>query len=182
MHGTASRWLTLNRMKILATTDGSQHATTAMISAARLLHEANRTMHVLCVAPELVFDAHTGSGESRKRRAERYKHEASQDAERIVRRAEATLRAEGVEVTELTAFGSPADEIIRRSSDYDLLVMGAHGRDERKQPGLGPVSSRIVQNASSSVLVGRDLTNDTNYRLLVALDGSTASFDALRAV
>jgi nucleotide-binding universal stress UspA family protein len=60
--------------------------------------------------------------------------------------------------------------------------MGAHGRDERRQPGLGPVSSRIVQNARSSVLVGRDLANDSNFRLLVALDGSTASFDALRAV
>jgi nucleotide-binding universal stress UspA family protein len=154
-----------------------------MTTAARLLHKNNRKMDVLCVAPELVLDADAGgSPEKRRRRAERYRHEAAQDGERIVARAERLLRGEGVEVSRVVAFGSPADEILQRTSDYDLLVIGAHGRDERKQPGLGPVSSRIVQNARCSVLVGRELANDANYRVLVAIDGSTASFDALASL
>ena len=79
-------------------------------------------------------------------------------------------------------FGSPADEILSLASDYDLVVVGAHGKYERKQPGLGPVSNRVVQSARTSVIVGRDLLNETNYRVLVALDGSDASFNALRGL
>lgn len=170
-------------MNILATTDGSAQAMTAMITASRLLGRRNLKMDVLCVAPELVLDSHAGgSAETRKRRAQRYKHEAAQDSERITSSAQKALRKEGVEANPLIAFGSPAEEVLQRASDYDLVVVGAHGRDERKQPGLGPVSSRVVQNARTSVLVGRDLANDANYRVLVALDGSAASLDALASL
>jgi nucleotide-binding universal stress UspA family protein len=82
----------------------------------------------------------------------------------------------------LVEVGSPADEIIRRALDYDAVVVGAYGKYERRQPGLGPTSSLVVQNAQRTVLVGREVSNEGTYRVLVALDGSDASFAALAAL
>src|SRR5262249_8101067 len=100
----------------------------------------------------------------------------------IVSKAQKIWHRQGLNAKTFVESGSPADEIIRRALDYDVVVVGAYGKYERKQPGLGPTSSLIVQNAPRTVIVGRELSNENNYRVLVALDGSDASFDGLPAL
>jgi nucleotide-binding universal stress UspA family protein len=170
-------------MKVLLTTDGSQHAMTALVSASRLLSRRDLQIDVLCVAPELVLEPAPGEASlGRSRIRESYTQRLTVESKQIVLQAEEALRREGIKTTPLFEFGSPADEILKLASDYDLVVVGAHGKYERKQPGLGPVSSRVIQSARSTVMVGRDLVNEANYRALVALDTSDASFNALRAL
>jgi nucleotide-binding universal stress UspA family protein len=170
-------------MKVLMATDGSQHAVTAMLSSSRMLNQRDLKIHTLFVAPELVLEPASGeSAASRLRIRDGYAKRVWEEGERILSRAQQVLAGEGLRAGRLVEAGSPADEILKVSSDYDLLVVGAHGKYERKQPGLGPVSSRIVQNARTTVIVGRELSNETNYRVLVALDGSDASFEALRSL
>jgi nucleotide-binding universal stress UspA family protein len=168
-------------MKVLFATDGSQHAATAMISASRLLNKKDLENDLLCVAPELVL-AGGERAAGRRRIRDSYGTRIREGSDRILAKMQQVLDGEGLRAKRLVEVGSPADEILKLASDYDLVVVGAHGKHERKQPGLGPVSSRIVQNARTSVIVGRDLSNETNYRVLVALDGSEASFAALRAL
>jgi len=108
-----------------------------------------------------------------------YNKKITKESERIVHSAQNALHREGLNAKILAEVGSPADEIIRRALDYDMVVVGAYGKYERRQPGLGPTSSLVVQNAQRAVFVGRELSNETNYRVLVALDSSDASFGAL---
>jgi nucleotide-binding universal stress UspA family protein len=153
-----------------------------MIGAARLLRREDLQADVLCVAPQLVLQGSTPAGGARGRTHETYKARIQKESELIAHRAQHALRREGITAKPLVECGSPADEIIRLASEYDLAVVGAHGRYERRQPGLGPVSSLVVQNSRRTVLVGRELSNEGNYRVLVALDGSDASFNALAAL
>jgi nucleotide-binding universal stress UspA family protein len=145
---------------------------TAINAASRLFRKADLDLNILHVVPELSIAV---SG------AESFTTQAKR-SQWVTQAAEEVLRRQGLEASPLVDYGSAADKIIKAASDFDVVVVGAHGRDERKQPGLGPVSSEIVQNAHSSVLVGRDLASEGPYRVLVPLDGSRASLDALNTL
>jgi nucleotide-binding universal stress UspA family protein len=169
-------------MKILMATDGSRDATAAMISATRLLRKEELQADVLFIAPELALHAGAAVAGARRRTHASYRQQIRKEGEQVARRAQHTLHREGLNATPIVEFGSPADQIIRLASDYDVVVVGAHGRYERRQPGLGPVSSLVAQNSPRTVMIGRELANESNYRVLVALDGSNASFNALAAL
>ena len=167
-------------MKVLMATDGSRDANTAILAALRLLRPADLSIDVLCVAPELVHA--TASRETAGRVHKTHTEQIKREGMRILLATERLLHREGLRPKVTLKLGSAADVILKSAPDYDLVVVGAHGRFERTQPGLGPVASRLVENSRGSVIVGRELTNDKNFRVLVALDGSEASFNALHAM
>ena len=156
-------------MKVLMATDGSGDANTAIVTALRLLRHGDLSVDVLCVAPDLV--AATPSSDR-----------ASREGKRILLSTERLLHREGVRPGVTLKTGSASDVILTAAPEYDLVVVGAHGRHERTQPGLGPVANCLVENARGAVMVGRELINDRNFRVLVALDGSEASFNALQTM
>jgi nucleotide-binding universal stress UspA family protein len=158
------------------TTDGSSHAYTAINIAALLLRKDDLEVDVLCVAPEPVVSG------TRERLMETHRERVARRTRWITNGAEEILRRQGVKASSRIETGSPSDEILKAASDYDLIVVGAHGKFDRKQPGLGPVSSQILSAARAPVMVGRDLLSEGNYRILVALDGSEAGFEALRSL
>ena len=144
-------------MKVLIATDGSVDSGTAMNTAVRLLRKDHLHVDVLCVSSELVLAGGFN----------------------VLERAQRDLRRQGIQARGLIDVGSPGDDIPQIATDYDVVVAGAHGKSERTQPGLGPVSSKIVDQSNRTVLVGRELLNEGPYRVLVALDGSERSFEAL---
>jgi nucleotide-binding universal stress UspA family protein len=163
-------------MIVLMATDGSKHATTAMRSASRLLRKSNLHVDVLSVVPELALSAvHSGARESYAR------HTTSRGRD-ILAGARDILLGESIRANTIAEYGSAADRILQRASEYDLVVLGAYGRGERSQPGLGPVVSRVIQGGHRTLFVGRELVNEKNYRVLVALDGSESSLRALRSL
>ncbi len=170
-------------MKVLMATDGSKDSTLAMISACRLLRKDNLQVDVLCVAPELVMSRDEDAPHAdRKRIRDIYRQRVTRQSRQVLARAEHELRKEKIHAGMLMRFGSAADVILDMALDYDLVVLGAHGRDERRQPGLGPISSSVLQHATRSVLIGRDVSDDATRRILVAFDGSDASVKALAAL
>src|SRR3972149_854740 len=169
-------------MKVLMATDGSRDANTAITSALRLLRPDDLGVDVLCVAPQLVFAGSSHGHGGRQRMRQTYTDQITREGMRILNSTEKLLRREGLRPNLTLKIGSASDMLLAASPDYDLIVVGAHGKYERTQPGLGPVASRLVENARGSVMVGRELTSDKNYRALVALDGSGASFNALQAM
>jgi nucleotide-binding universal stress UspA family protein len=82
----------------------------------------------------------------------------------------------------LTEIGSPAAIIMDRAADYDLTVVGHKGRGATGEVGLGPVASRVVEHSLGPVLVARELRSEGSIRVLVAVDGSTASLRAVETL
>ena len=51
--------------------------------------------------------------------------------------------------------GDPLSEIVEHSRDFDLVVMGTHGRTGMSHLFLGSVAERVVRSASCPVLTVR---------------------------
>jgi nucleotide-binding universal stress UspA family protein len=152
-------------MRVLLTTDGSKEAKDALRTASRLLAPQDREAEVLYVAPG---SAPAGLEERLARQTKRILY----DAKRI-------LADEGCTATTACRTGSPARVILHESKNYDVTVLGAKGRDEHSVGGLGPVASRLVEHASGCVLIGRTPPQDRQPRILVPVDGSDGSEQAL---
>ena len=147
-------------MKVLLTTDGSKHAFTAAASACRILASAGREADLMCIVP--------APSEKLHRRAKR-----------ILETAKRALAAEGASVQTAIRSGSPARTLIAASAGYDVVVVGALSHSSGSMAGLGPVASRVVEHATSSVLVGREMPNTAGLRILAPVDGSDGSLEAL---
>ena len=160
-------------MRVLLTTDGSKESIAAMRAASRLLSSEDRKVDVLYVAPELRSPK---SGNIARRSME---DRVAAETRRILGEAKGILAEEGIDALTLSESGSPANVIMHDAEDYDITVIGAKGRDTRSAAGLGPVASRLVEHASGCVLVGREPPGDRGMRMLVPVDGSAGSEQAL---
>ncbi|MBS1811194.1 MAG: universal stress protein [Acidobacteria bacterium] len=171
-------------MKVLLTTDGSKQAETALQTAGRLLHKGRHQYDLLCVAPRLAFPQSKARKEKPKiaRLHQNYQDKAASEAKEILLHAQAQLATQGIEANTIAEVGSPANMILQKAAERDLVVIGAHDRYERSKQGLGPVATRVVAHASSAVLVARELTAGRSLRILLGMDGSLASEYALQVM
>jgi nucleotide-binding universal stress UspA family protein len=111
-----------------------------------------------------------------------YRRRIAAETKRILEEAKQVLAEEGVDALTLSEVGSPANILMREAEDYDVAVIGAKGRDQRSEGGLGPVASRLVEHASGCVLVGREPPSEKGMRILVPVDGSDGANQALDAL
>jgi len=166
-------------MKTLMATDGSQDATTALRTATRLLRKSDNEIHVLCIAPEF-YESGTQKNEERVR--DEYKKRIARETETILERARETLLAEGVTAKTRAETGSPAKVIVRLADDYNVTVLGAISQYDTTRPGIGSVASRVVEHAPGIVLVCREPRGGSSLRILLCVDSSRASQQALSAL
>jgi len=84
------------------------------------------------------------------------------------------------------ASGSPASEILKRAGNWkpDLIAVGSQGRSGLGRFLLGSVSQKVANEAQCSVRVARGTVwkDGAPVRILIALDGSSGSEAAVRAV
>ena len=64
-------------------------------------------------------------------------------------------KKKGVRITGKVVNGHPADEIIKESKKYDLIVMGSLGRSGMSHLLMGSVAEKVVRFAACPVLVIR---------------------------
>ena len=95
---------------------------------------------------------------------------------------EETCRQHSVPFERRTLEGTQHRAILEdiRRNDYDLVVMGAHGNGAVADSQIGSVAERVVRDATAAVLVVKDLMHSDEAPLLVGLDGSPQSLEALR--
>jgi nucleotide-binding universal stress UspA family protein len=170
-------------MKTLIATDGSAEATTALRAASRLLRKKDNEVFVLCVAPE--YSGPTsgeGSGATREGVRLAYQRRISRESEAILDVARQILAAEGIEASTITEFGSPSKTILRLSAECNVTVVGATGKRDRSKLGIGPVASRVLEHGTGMVLVARELSSDNSWRVLLTVDSTASSTQALRAM
>jgi len=102
-----------------------------------------------------------------------------QHADRIVNSARALFSEEKVEADAETFSGDPADSILDFSKkDYDLIVMGAHGENEKDPYALGSVTKKVMQHIMRPTLIVKRASALSN--LLVCIDGSEHSIKAFK--
>jgi nucleotide-binding universal stress UspA family protein len=171
-------------MKTLITTDGSATATTAMLSAVRLLKRANNQIEVVCVTPELRLPPPRTRHESEDARRFRMEYYARMERNggEVLRRAREALQKEGIQPRVFARTGSPGETIVELAGDYDVVVAGAQSKGERPGPGLGPVASAILAHTHEVTLISRDLSSEHSFRILAGVDGSAASRRAIEAL
>lgn len=68
-----------------------------------------------------------------------------------------------------------------RQNRYDLVIMGALGAGAVDESQIGSVADRVVRGATTDVLIVKDLLPDPDGPILVAVDGSPQSLEALCA-
>lgn len=166
-------------MKTLMATDGSNEATAALRTATRLLRRRDNEVHVVCVAPEFYE-----SGNRKKGAGVRveYQQRIARETEAILKHARETLLAEGVTAETSSETGSPAKVIVRLADEYNVTVLGATSQYDKTRPGIGSVASRVAEHAPGIVLVCRELSGGTTLRILLCVDSSRASQQALSAL
>lgn len=169
-------------MKTLLATDGSDQAQVALVAAERMLARHNNHFDAICIIPE--FHPAVESRGSKKLEGSRadYESRMKAGAERLLESVGETLQADGITPGRIVELGSPADVLLERAEDYDVVVVGARDRNQRPGPGLGPVASRLLERATGTLLIGRELLNETSFRILLPLDGSAASENAIETL
>src|SRR5262249_26066179 len=151
-------------------------ALTAVRVAAGILADTDRQVGLLYVAPESPLAKSAASA------GHEYADRLTRDTARILRRTRHTLPAEGIDAPPRCRSGPTGTILLEEAEKYDFTVVGAKGRETRSDVGLGPVASRLVEHAAGCVLVGRELRGEKGIRVLVPVDGSGASDQALAAV
>ena len=73
----------------------------------------------------------------------------------ILGRAERIATAAGVRASGELIEGTPADAIVQRSADFDLVVMGSQGKGILKRLTAGSVSNAVQRRTTCPLLVIR---------------------------
>jgi nucleotide-binding universal stress UspA family protein len=113
---------------------------------------------------------------------------AMQEAEALAQRARTRVSAlfPSWTVTATASYGSPAWELVFACDNWqpDLVVVGSQGRSAVGRLVLGSVSQVVVTEAPCSVRVarGRIEEPDTPIRIVLGVDGSVPSENAVREV
>lgn len=186
-------------MKILIAYDGSACAEAALddLQLAGLPGEAEALVvsvtELWLPAPppssfEVIELAQGANAPSDLTRAYSQDQPAVQAAEALADRAASRLRANfpGWNVTTQIGVGSPRRELLRQAETWkpDLIVVGSHGHSALGRLLLGSVSQGVLNDARGSVRIARGRVEEPNtpVRLLVGVDGSDASDEAVREV
>lgn len=165
-------------MRILHPTDFSQTAGKALVIARALRDLSGGSLHLMhaqsrfeeglgglrvrphmdSINPQLDSRMEEERAEEVRRLREMLQHLATPDATSELR------------------WGDPFKELLAMQSDYDLVVMGAHGSNRFDAFFLGGVAGRFVRRATVPVVTVREEAQATHVkRVLVATDFEAAA-------
>ncbi len=147
--------------KVLLPTDGSEEAEKAIAFAARLFANTSCKVVLLSVVEEPVYSAFWSDGliapEVLMPPPEELREELDKRAEEMLAESAKPLRDVGLEVIPKIRFGNSAGEILQEceEEDYEMILMGSHGRGALGGFLLGSVSNRVAHHAKCPVLIVR---------------------------
>ena len=86
---------------------------------------------------------------------------------------------EGVIIeSKIIRWRDPAESILELSKDYELIVMGARGENEKDPAALGSVTKKVMRYAKQPILIAKNVSMLSN--MLVCIDGSEHAISALK--
>jgi len=162
--------------KVLVPVDGSASSLVAEETAAIIAKKFSATVTVLHVMQELRLGYRLPS-----KLQDELLGSIEQHAKKIVDNALALFSEEGVKVDAETTGGDPANSILEVSKkDYDLIVMGSRGENEKEPYALGSITKKVIRHTTCPTLIAKNVCVLSN--LLACVDGSERSIKALNYV
>lgn len=150
--------------RVVVAYDGSTPARTALDLACDLAADRHLPVHLVCAV-----DADDPVG------AEAF----TETARGALAAAAALAASRGVAATTAAPLGAPSSAVLRQVGRRDLLVTGTHGHRPVARVFLGSTSSALVSHAHGPVLVARRATAGPGAPVVVGVDGSPSSTDAV---
>jgi nucleotide-binding universal stress UspA family protein len=144
--------------KVLIATDGSDWSGKAVEFTIRLCGGTSCKVTLLTVAEEPVYpavmDGMTPPIESMPP-YEDIQEAIIAESQDLLERSEVPLKAAGIEVELKVRFGNPAREVLQEAEqgEYDMLIMGSHGRGALGKLVLGSVSYRVSHHVKCPLLI-----------------------------
>ncbi len=162
-------------MKVLIGVDGSAGAHAAVELAGRLLYPGTNQITLYCTPPEMTVR----SGDPADPRTLEHMQELLTEA--VFREAQQKLPPPWRNhVRTLVGVQRPGPGLLAAAENLraELIVVGARGSGSPGKFGVGSVVRKVVHNSTAPVLIARPsphATSPTNFRVLLASDGSAAS-------
>jgi nucleotide-binding universal stress UspA family protein len=157
-HTTSEKKEAMEIRKIMVAVDGSENGYRAAQTAIKLAKDYHAELVVLRVVtvPTALTPAGNRAGGSAI--LKEFYDFADKDAKDYVERLAGEAKSQGISLAKgeiVRAESSPATAITEKakSEGIDLIVIGTRGLDRPKRLLLGSVSSGVVANSSSQVLV-----------------------------
>jgi len=165
---------------LLATTDLSAHSRHAVVRAAMLAAEIGSRMalsHVIGAGglEQLRRLFLSGTNEVGERLLDEVRGEVRELADEVGARHQVGMDVHLVVGAVLPELGAYADAI-----DADLLVLGARGASPMREWMLGSTTERLLRKTRRPMLVVKQIAHETYRRVLVPVDFSPRSIEALR--
>ncbi len=161
--------------KILVGVDANIKENMAMIYAANLCKTLDAELVAVHVIEELQVYAFWGTVPVLKR------EEILKERQQVVEEARRLGKKLGIKASGKIVEGiSPAEELLREAhdGDFDIIVVGCHGRSVLVESLLGGVSSQLIHHSKIPILVVKSLRNFS--RILMCTGGSKYAEDAIR--
>ncbi len=135
--------------RILVTTDGSACSDLAIGQGVAIARAMGSTVTFLFVMDTLGarYEGVVNMAEARDA--------LTAQGQAIVRRAEETAADADVRAVGELIEGTPADAIASRSADFDLVVMGSHGKGLLKRLTVGSVTEAVLHRIARPLLLVR---------------------------
>ncbi len=138
--------------KILVPTDFSSHSRLALEHAVELAKASGGSIVLLAVIepyPFIAGDITVAVPGWSPVTLEEY---GRKEAEKQLQAEVDALTAQGVTANWRTDFGGPAAAIVSASKNFDLVVLGTHGRSGLARAFLGSVAQQVVARSACPVL------------------------------
>jgi nucleotide-binding universal stress UspA family protein len=161
------------RLPLLVAYDGSVDARRALTWTA---HESLRTglpVHVLAVN-EIVPPTWGGVGGMIV-----VSEGSVLDSSALLEEAEKVLADEGVTATTEQRTGPVVSELLRAAASASTLVVGSRGHGLAEEALIGSVSQHVARHATCPVVIVREQQDPDARRIIVGVDGSLSSSEAL---
>ena len=186
-------------MKILIGYDGSECADAALDDLIHAGLPATGEAHILSVAEvwlpppppssyEILEEARKAKSPAALQRDFAKGCAAAKEALVMAERARDRVQTNfpNWKVSADSSCGSASWELVVKADEWkpDLIVVGSHGRTALGRFVLGSVSQRVLTEALCSVRIARGRVEEPNspVRIIVGIDGSPASEEALRSI
>jgi nucleotide-binding universal stress UspA family protein len=161
--------------KILVPIDRSDSSVMAEEVAAKIAKKTHATAAVLHVIPRGVSYNVAVPDDV----ADEIKSSLEQEGNRTVNDAGALFSEEKIPFeTEILRKDDAADSVLEYSKGgYDLIVMGAHGENEKDPYALGSTTKKVIMHTKTPTLITKEVSSLSS--MLICVDGSERSTKAL---
>ncbi len=141
--------------KILVAVDGSTTADKGLEYAIELAKKFESTLTIMHVI-NLPSIPHSIPGDAFNQpipSTEELKTQLRSEGDNVLLKRKEDVMKKNLQANILFAFGDPAEEILKSSDDYDLIVMGSRGQGRLQSLILGSVSNKVIHYAKKPVLL-----------------------------